>query len=473
MNAARQVVHILAKDIRGHAPEIGLVVLLNVVLAVAFTETWEVALTRNRGDTLVSDAAQVLLIVAWGVLIGRVVQSDGVAGKAPYSLTRPGSRTTLLVAKLAFVLLFVHLPGLLSQLAIVVGSGVPLSFPQLLVNQALFAAGMSLPLTAVAALTTNFSRFVLCGVVVAAVLVFVSGPLDGPPAYVMATALAILALIAVAALASQYRWRSTLRVAAWSVSALVLLGSGSVTLAYYSFMQRTRASVIEPPIFPSIAPPIIPSTIRLLDASERDSRDASTIVSLPIDTGFADDAFVSYYKIEVHTAAGSKVSLHGWGLRLRRTGESHDWLDLQLSPTDFETYKDSLVSVRLVTDLETYESRQMEPIPLDGSIAIVGGRAQCGTISSNSILCRTSFGQSLWRLDASNTEARLRWLPLRLRFAFNPIEIRQFGTRFSERFPDASIATVLREPVSYTRQEVTFENIRLSDWAAERSEATE
>jgi hypothetical protein len=62
---------------------------------------------------------------------------------------------------------------------------------------------------------------------------------------------------------------------------------------------------------------------------------------------------------------------------------------------------------------------------------------------------------------------------LRLRFAFNPIEIRQFGTRFSERFPDASIATVLREPVSYTRQEVTFENIRLSDWAAERSEATE
>lgn len=444
MSALRQVVHILLKDVRGHAPEIGLVLILNLVLTLTLAQTWSEDGPYFRED-LIDVAAQLLLVVACCVLIGRVVQVDGVAGKAPYSLTRPCSRPALLASKLAFVLLFVHLPIFLSQLAIVTASGVPLSLLQLLVNQVLFVAGISLPLMAVAALTTTFSRFVFCGVVVAAVGTLTYGAaLYNSTTPLFAASLTMLALIASVALTVQYRWRSTLPVAAWSSACLLLLGLVLVA----------------------------PWTIRMIEASERDARYPPPVVSFPIDTGLADDAYLRRYDIEVQTPEGRDVDLGVWGARMGRTGESYDSLELQLSPTDYETLKDSLVSVRLVADIETYESRAMEPIPLDGSFAIVGGRAQCGLSNPFAIVCRTSFGRSVWRLNESNTEARLRWLPVRLRFVLNPIQSMLIGTRPDNPFAGASIATALREPVSYTTQDVTFENIRLSDWTLEQPEAT-
>ncbi len=457
MNAARQVVHILVKDIRGHALEIGLVLALNVVLVLTLTVTWAEVQNPNVRTTPIGDVAQILLVVAWCALIARVVQGDGLAGKAPYWLTRPWSRPALLASKVAFVLLFVHLPAFLSQLAIVTGSGVPLSPPQLFANQALFAAGVSLPLMALAALTTTFSRFLFCGVALAVPAVYLFSRVDTFANFLVTAVLTLLVLIASVALACQYRWRSTLRVAAWSLVALLGLGALTLASSYYGYMQRGQVAFIEPPT--------VPPTIRLLAASERDARYPPPFVSLPIDAPFTDDTFVRYYKIDVLSADGREVDLVGWGARLRRSGESDNWLDLQLTPADYESLKDSFVSIRLVADVETFENRAMEPIPLDGSFAIVGDRAQCGTSDPYTIFCRTSFGRSVWRLDDANTEARLRWLPLRLSFALNPIEFRQVGfSRPPNQFTGASVATVLREPSSFTRQDVTFENIRLGDW---------
>ena len=474
MNPLQQFTHILFKDFRGHWPEIGVVLLLNLVLTLMLTQSWTESFDST--ETPFGLAAQMMLVVAWCLLIGRVAQVDGVAGKAPYWLTRPGSRPALLASKLALVLLTVHLPSLLSQLAIVIGSGVPLSLPQLLLNQVVFAAFLSLPLMAIAALTTNISRFAFACVAVAALSLFVVGlarwrnslvdsgaaPFyTGSTTFRVAAEIAILTLIASVALACQYRWRSALRVAAWSLAALVLLGAGMLALPV-SYVQRARAVLMGPP---TVAP-----TIRLRDVSERRIYSPEVayiplVVSLPIEVPDPTDVLWRYYEVQVRSADGTEVPLLAPSRLLTR--DDQRWLDLPIAEANYEAWKDRLVSVRLIVEMETYAIRATEPIPLDGSYVIVDGRAQCGMFGryvSWSLSCRTSFGWSRWFLDRP-TEAQLLWLPLRLRFAINPIERVPVGSgNFVDPLRVTEIATVVREPVSYTRQDVTFENVRLGDW---------
>jgi hypothetical protein len=464
MNAPRQAVHILAKDIRGHALEIAFVLALSLIFALTFTVTWAEVQDPYFRTPVLGEAAQILLIVASGALIGRVVQSDGVAGKASYWLTRPLSRPALLASKLAFVLLFVHAPIFASQLAIVTGSGLPVSLPPLLATHAVVAAAGTLPLITLATLTTTFSRFVLGGVVVVPLALLTYVAPNSSFTFLGTTVLAILALIACTALAIQYRRRSTLRVATWSLVALSIVALSMLGLETLPSARRlvARATVAA---FP---PPTVASTIRLGDASERgEFRYSPPFVSLPIDTEITSDMSIRRYEVEVLAADGRVVGLVGTGGRLRFTAENDIWLDLQLAPADYDALEDSLISVRLVIDLMTFESRETEPIPLDGSFAIVDGRTQCGLGNPYQIVCRTAFGSAAWQLDDSNTEAQLTWLPMRS-FGLNPIQTRQFGRRSSgplASWPGPSIATVLREPVSHTRQGVTFENIRLGDWA--------
>ena len=482
MNPLRQFAHTLFKDIRGHWPEIGLVLLLNIVVAATLTQTW--AERSYSTETPFNFATQALLIVAWCLLIVRVVQEDGPAGKAPFWLTRPGSRLALLASKLSFVTLFAHLPSFLSQLAIVIGSGVPLSLPQLLVNQAVFAACLSLPLMALAALTTTISRFALAGVAVAAPSLLVVGatlsplriPLGARSFYSVSTMflaaaeIATLVLIAGIALACQYYWRATLRVTTGSLVALAVLGAG-VLLLPASYVQRARAVVF--------GLSTAPSSIRLRSASERrlfspDVTSSAVVVPLPIDLPDTNNQLVRYYEVDVRSTDGKRVrQLASPALRML---EGERWLDLRLAEADYDSFKESPVSVRLIVELETYETRAAEPIPYDGSFAIVAGRAQCGNRGGMESLwmvsCRTSFGWSRWFVDGppdvdSPAEAQLMWLPIRLQFAIDPIErtVAVGATRrVDPRLRNTELATVVREPVSYTRQDVTFENVRLGDW---------
>jgi hypothetical protein len=319
MNPARQFLHLFLKDIRRHALEIGLVLLLNLGLALALTETWEESLTFDEFGMMFGDAAQLLLVLTWCVLIGRVVQDDGVAGKAPYWLTRPYNRPMLLASKLAFVLLFIHLPLFLSHLAIVSGSGLPLSFAQMLVDQVVLAACISLPAMTLAALTTTFSRFVFGGVAATGVLMFAVAAVDpwssrfvigafpsSPGSYfVLATALAILVSITGVALACQYRWRATLRVAVTSVVALSLLGLVLLTLPT-TFVMRARAAVVRPATVATTIRFRAGAEPRIVNVNPEDIPQIR-LVLLPIDLTDTGESTLFTYKVDIRGAAGSEL----------------------------------------------------------------------------------------------------------------------------------------------------------------------
>jgi hypothetical protein len=481
VNPFRQLVHVLIKDIRGHLPEIGVVLLLNIAVTLQLTQSWTESFEST--ETPLGGAAQLLLVLAWCVLIGRVVLDDGLAARAPQWLTRPCSRSVLLAAKVAFVLLVVHVPSFLSQLLIVSGSSVPLSIRQLLLNQAVFAASVSLPAMALATLTKNLSHFVFGGIAIAAaaLLVIAASASRNPfffsagatPFYIgyatflVAAEFAIFAMISGVAIVAQYRWRSTLRVAIWSLVALSVLGLAMFALPL-SAIQRARAALVRENVTP---------TIRLRDVSERRSYaargpDAPLVVSLPVDTpitnGFSptDESLPRRISVEVRSAAGDKVRLVRSGLR---RDDGNRWLDLELTPSDYDSLKDSPVSVRIAVEFESYEMRETEPIPLDGSFTIVADRAQCGmsyAFNLRRVYCRTAFGWSIWFPNPLNRpEAQQMWLPVRLRFAINPVQIVPIDSYAPNNpLPGAEIATQLREPVNYTRQDVTIENIRLGDW---------
>jgi hypothetical protein len=493
MNPARQFLHILGKDIRGHALEIGLVLVLNLVLVLALTETWAespfmadsgVVQSREELEEMFGIAAQILLVVAWCVLIGRIVQEDGVAGKVPYWLTRPCTRAVMLASKFAFVLLFVHLPLFLSHLAIVTGSGVPLSLAQMLVDQVVLVVCISLPIMALAALTASFTRFLFGGIAITAIASFVvieggsrlslyaaiaATPSVPGQIFVLATGLAILASIAGVALVRQYRSRSTLRIAVSSTVALSVLGLG-LLLAPLPFFFPFLTALARPT---TVAP-----TIRFREAAEPRIINAGPapnpqLVFLPIEVPDAVDTSTSTSRVELRSAAGRVVEFNsnsvaalavrsGTGIRSSDNGDM--WLMLYMPPTTYDSLKDELFSVHFVAHTVTYEVRETEPIPRDGSFVIVDGRAQCGVPARRSLTCRTSSGWAETLYDLTRAEAQQWWVPVRVRFAINPIVTVGMSNGALSQPMTREIPSSVRRRVNVTRQEVTFENIRLGDW---------
>lgn len=142
----RQITHILRKDIRYLRQEICIVLLLAALYA--FRGAWWVEML-------------------WGVtgifLIARVIHAEALPGDRQFWLTRPYSRRSLFVAKLAFILLFVNLPLAVAQEVIANSAGFsPLSTAAGLIwNQILVLLCIALPAAAVAAVTQGFVSFLL------------------------------------------------------------------------------------------------------------------------------------------------------------------------------------------------------------------------------------------------------------------------------------------------------------------------
>ena len=210
-----QTIHILKKDIRHLRLEIGVV----LVMAASF---------GGVGHTL---SMGVLMSVAAAYLIVRVIQAEPIPGDTQFWITRPYRWTSLLAAKLVFIVLFVNLLVFGAQWVIFVRDGfsVTPNLPGLLWGFLLAFFGIAVPIAALATLTPGLGQFILTGILFFTIAqsVVADFRLDPWPEEVGWIRFSILAvpiiLIGAWTLLEQYRTRRTFRNRV-TVVAVVVLG---------------------------------------------------------------------------------------------------------------------------------------------------------------------------------------------------------------------------------------------------------
>ncbi|HEY3455895.1 MAG TPA: hypothetical protein VGK64_14915 [Bryobacteraceae bacterium] len=170
----RQALHIFKKDVRHLWFEIAIVLVVTAAFAFVGARRAFWLDDPNANRNVAWTMAQILLPLAWWILIARVVYSETLPGDRQFWTTRPYRWMSLLGAKLLFIAIFVNLPWFIADVIILRAYGfAPESqLAGLFTAQLLISVAFLLPVAAVCAVTTGFvqllsASFVLFVVVLA------------------------------------------------------------------------------------------------------------------------------------------------------------------------------------------------------------------------------------------------------------------------------------------------------------------
>ncbi len=219
----RQALHIFRKDIHRAWPQIA------VVLAMTAVVAWQAG--RGRGTELFP-----LLVLSWFYLIASLVFAEPAVGDRQFWVTRPYSWKSLLAAKLLAIVLFINVPALIADIAMLLAQGLsPIQgASNLLWRQVFVTTILVAPPLAIAAITDGLAQFAgaVLGILVFTLLVYSSvrptgnsndlreWVMFGLEALVIAAGSAIISL-------RQYARRGLLQ-SGFVVSAVAILWSGLV-----------------------------------------------------------------------------------------------------------------------------------------------------------------------------------------------------------------------------------------------------
>ena len=168
----KQVLHIFAKDARHLWVEISISVAITAAFALAYPAQWRAAeaypsqaigYATGSVARLFDSVLYLLVVIGWWLLISNLIHDEKLVGDRQFWLTRPYEWKKLLAAKLLFLLVFLYLPLLIVQCALLVAAGFsPFSYlAGLLFNLLLISGILILPLVAIATITSNFARMTL------------------------------------------------------------------------------------------------------------------------------------------------------------------------------------------------------------------------------------------------------------------------------------------------------------------------
>ncbi|MGJ5820617.1 hypothetical protein [Paludibaculum fermentans] len=201
--------------------------------ALSWLDSW-------RTDWLI-DAPEgwlnLLLPLAWACLTAMVVQEEPLADPDHFWITWPYRWPALLGSKVLFVIVFLHVPALVADCAVVSAHGFPLghSMPALLGKQAVLAAVVTGPAMAMAAVCRRIPHFLVAAILLfggAAYLAAFSGtvpPWTVPDEMRRRLPAGVVALAAALVIVLQYSRRRTTSsrvVGAVSVAAAAVLFAG-------------------------------------------------------------------------------------------------------------------------------------------------------------------------------------------------------------------------------------------------------
>jgi hypothetical protein len=224
-----QSLHILRKDVRHLCTELSLYAVLLIVAAVATPMAW-------NGANFFAGPLHILVPILWLVLIGRLIHDEVLVGDTQFWITRPYKWTSLLSAKLLFVLLCVVVPFALTQWAMILQAGAnPLhTIPGQLLGMLRIGLIVWLILTAVASVTPTvphmFMSILAVGISGAAAIGFLGGS-PGPHMslpFASETFVIVISILLTSILLYQYSSRNT------AVSRVALLATALLSVGLFA-----------------------------------------------------------------------------------------------------------------------------------------------------------------------------------------------------------------------------------------------
>jgi len=471
----KQALHIFGKDVFYLWRE----VLLVVVLAAMF------AYIETRGR-IVDNPFGLLLMPAACWLIARLIQAEALAGDKQYWITRPYDWRALLASKLLFIVTFVNLPILLSQLATVIAGGFPVwnSLPGLLWTQVLFWFCMSLPLAALSATIDGIVPLILTIFVLFVatvgplyILPFGSdfGTLLGPFEWVKDTVL-VLAAAASAALVlrAQYKMRATI------FSRIFLAAGGAVAAIAYIYLP-------------------LPLAFAAQSGVSRQRFDGSSLR-----VGLAEAPFRQFQYLRDQVRVDIPISVDGvppgtdvqadaarvqfqWPDGRVWKSRPREMVGLQKRAVEGNVFDGVMLLSRSLSDAE-----RNRPVKLDAAVYFtLFGNARSRTIAvrkkpvnvmdgvqcfmvtlpGTEFLCRALFRWPTGLVSAKFSENDLR--PFRQARSYSPfpagLGLGPIETHSTEGTPtlDKEVAIIVKEPIAHIRRDFEVRDVRLVDLVRE------
>jgi hypothetical protein len=150
--------HILLKDLRRHRWEIALYLISCAAWA------WQTIHPGSWQWLHQRELAPIVMFGLWFLITVRVIQGEGLVGDREFWMTRPYHWAQLLAAKALFLLVCLHLPLLIAQVALLIAGGIPITLslvPGLLYIQFLFFLICTFPAAVLASMSESIVQWLL------------------------------------------------------------------------------------------------------------------------------------------------------------------------------------------------------------------------------------------------------------------------------------------------------------------------
>jgi hypothetical protein len=482
----QQAWHIFLKDVRRLRYE--LIVVLALTAAYAWLQGHWSPLSSARNGRLNQTAGLLrdfLLPVAWWFLASMAVYGEPLPGDRQFWVTRPYRWTSLLGAKLLFIVAFVSLPLLLADCVILTLQGFHAwaNPGGLLLHEVEVFAVLLLPMIALACITTSFAQVVLVvlsTIVSIVVLGIVLSPVgDGvmigfgvAGEWIEGSLVCLVLLCAtLAVIILQYRARRTWVARAIFVATVLLLLYGGRLLPWRTglalesrlLQSRNDTSSITAVFAPGGSPPLAVSPVR----------EGIVRVSLPVRL----DGVPPGTTAVVDEMWGELIPPDGKPLEMLLSfGESLPdmvWHDTVVERRVFERWKSTTVRLHLTIHLTMLGNPHTEDVPLAGGPYRVLGVGLCEfdprPPDRSAISCRAPFRQPAYVLtqfdkydkDVPKAQQRTDYSPYPAEFGISPI------SDYSWSVPTGAttVTFTTMKPLAHIRRELDIPNVRLADFA--------
>jgi len=370
----KQVLNIFKKDVRHYWHEIVVSIALLAAFARYDVRSWAneslVGYAYEAGSfffdsRLLSGLVDVLLPISWAFVIVRVIQGESLVGDRQFWVTRPYEWKKLLAAKILFILVFINLPLLITDVFLLSKAGFP---PMhyvvgLLWMQAMIALGLLL-IAAMAAVTASVVQFGLALLVVVLYLIGMGSLSEQIPSSSFSSSIgdavqtALLIATPLVVILWQYSRRKTAKsrlliVGFAAVLLLILVATPYRTVVAHQYPRLEAGQ--QPPVQLALLPPEKQNDGNV-PANEKE---VEVVIPFSV-SGVADDSIV--------TLSGAMVVIDAPGGLHWDSG----WL-----PKGWSLFhEDKGIAIRFTLKKKLFERIKSLPVKADISLALTVSRDQ-------------------------------------------------------------------------------------------------